>query len=270
MQAIAIARSWIARPVESKIVISSADSPPGRLAGEHRAELSHVFARDQAGLDGVRRGRPSGSPAPSRRRTGACASVPLAAGGAACSARELCGGDLRLPGAVGAHQAHVLARGERAVVEEHLRGRASPSPRCPPRAPPRARPPPLAPRSSAARARPLGIEVPDRDLPAAREERPRRGAAVDARADHGGRPRVVPGERLGGENGSRAGSQRRHGTRVEDRLAARPSRRSRAARARTPSAARAPGCRGTTSPTSAERVRRRAPASPGNRLPGNS
>jgi hypothetical protein len=37
----AIARSWIGRPVESKLVISPGDSR--RESGEHRAELSDVF-----------------------------------------------------------------------------------------------------------------------------------------------------------------------------------------------------------------------------------
>ena len=32
---------------------------------------------------------------------------------------KLCGGDLGLPGAVGAHQAQVLAGHQRAVLEEH-------------------------------------------------------------------------------------------------------------------------------------------------------
>ena len=62
--AIAIARSWIARPVESNSVTAPASGAPGRRAGQHRAEVGHPLARDRARLDGagqlaaVRRLRP--------------------------------------------------------------------------------------------------------------------------------------------------------------------------------------------------------------------
>ena len=52
--------------------------------------------------------------------------VLLAGAGPVCPARELAGGDLRLAGAVGAHQAHVLPGREGAVLEEHRVARESP------------------------------------------------------------------------------------------------------------------------------------------------
>ena len=64
----AIARSWIARPVESKIVISSSLLRPLAVACEDGAEIGDVVA--VRALRPSRRGRSRrcGSPAPSRRR----------------------------------------------------------------------------------------------------------------------------------------------------------------------------------------------------------
>ena len=138
---------------------------------------------------------------------------------------------------------------ERALAEQRPRGPASPSRAGRRRAPPRASRATAQPSSSAARPRARRVDVPERDVAAAREERPRRRAPVHAGADHRRGRGVGAPERLRREHRGRAGPQRGHGTprRAPPRAARR--RRSTAARARSPSAARAPGCRETTSPT---------------------
>ena len=50
----AIARSWIASPVESNSVTASSPGRPGRLARQHAAEVRDVLAVHQPGLHGAR------------------------------------------------------------------------------------------------------------------------------------------------------------------------------------------------------------------------
>ena len=67
--AAATARSWIARPVESNSVTASGSGRPGRLAGEHRAELGHLLAARPGPPRPRRSARRRARPAPTRRRT---------------------------------------------------------------------------------------------------------------------------------------------------------------------------------------------------------
>ena len=93
-------------------MISSSLRRPCRLAGEHGADPSHVALAEQARLDRV------------RELAAVACLLPVVAEDA--RARELAGGDLGLARPVGAHQAHVLPRLQRAVREQHLVTRASP------------------------------------------------------------------------------------------------------------------------------------------------
>ena len=93
--------------------------PPRRLPGEHSTDLSHIFTPDQAGLDRVGDVSRMAGLLPIVAKQAHARVLLRAAAGCMRSARELCGGDLRLPGAVGAHQAHVLPGREGAVLEEH-------------------------------------------------------------------------------------------------------------------------------------------------------
>ena len=102
----AIARSWIARPVESKVVISSSVRRPSASPGEHGAELGHLVARERARLDRV-----------DELAVVACL-LPVVAEDVRPD--ELLDGDLRLSRPVGAHQADVLARPKRARAEQDL------------------------------------------------------------------------------------------------------------------------------------------------------
>src|SRR5581483_6660778 len=80
--------------------------PSGRVPGEHGAELGHRLAPDDAGFDRV------------AEVAVVARLLPVVAEDA--DAAELGRRDLRLARPVGAHQAHVLARAERALLEEHL------------------------------------------------------------------------------------------------------------------------------------------------------
>ena len=252
----AIARSWIARPVESKIVISSSSARPARVAREHRAELGHVAARDQTRLDRVLRARRRGSPAPSRRRRP--------------GPRQLGGRDLGLARAVRAHEAHVLARPERPLGEQHLVPRRHRHDARRPRAPLRGDAATEQPSSSAAVRARSRVDVPERNVRAPREERPRRRAAVDPGADTAA---VAASGRASVSAASTAAAPVRSAVTAPASSTASSSpvvRVREQHHARSPSASRAPGCPGTTSPTSAARDRRRAPASRGSRRPGSS
>ena len=136
-------------------------------------------------------------------------------------AEKPCAGELgtvglRLARSVGAHERNVLTRTKRAGGEHHL-------------VPGRDRDQQIGGERHLERrgnlgaelggdlARALLVDVPDRYLPAAREERARRRTAVHTGADHRSRRRVVATQRLGREHRGRAGSERCHGRCVEDR-----------------------------------------------------
>ena len=84
-------------------MISSSRAAALGVAGEHGAELGHVVALDRARLDRC------------RELAAVARLLPVVAEDA--RARELRDRDLGLPGPVGAHQAHVLARPQRALRE---------------------------------------------------------------------------------------------------------------------------------------------------------
>ena len=65
------------------------------------------------------------------------------------------------------------------------------------------------------RLRSRHVEVPDRHPPPAGQKRPRRRAAVHARADHRSDAGVLAAQRLGSQDRRRAGPQRRHRACVE-------------------------------------------------------
>ena len=191
---------------------------------------------DEARLDRVRPARRRGLPAPSRRRRCASARARRARSrpcpGPSAPIRLTCWPGRSAP----SREEHARARRHRhdEVGRERLVRRAR---RLERRA-----------RSAAPRAR-ARVDVPERDASAAREERPRRRAAVDAGSDHGRGRGVGAPERLRREHRGGARAERRHGAGVEHRLEPpvvgvreqhEPAR---------PSAARAPGCPGTTSPT---------------------
>ena len=169
----------MARPVESKVVISSSARRPSALALE------------RTGLDRV-----------SELAVVACL-LPVVAEDV--RSHELFDRDLGLAGTVGAHQAHVLPCPERARLEERLvPGRDRDADVCRER---------LLAGGGHARAqfrrrlaRPLLVEVPEQHFAPAGDERPRGRAAVHARADHGSRPRA-DAERLGREHGRRPGAE---------------------------------------------------------------
>ena len=162
-------------------------------------------------------------------------------------ARELLDGDLRLAGAVGAHEADVLPGAEAARREEDLAaGRDGGDDVGAER---------LLARAGRARAqllghgrRPRGVGVPEEHLAAAGEERPRHRAPVDAAADHAGRP-VAGRQGLRGQHGGRAGAERRDGAGVELGEQAPVGGVGEEDDAAHGRAGRAPGSAGTTSPT---------------------
>ena len=255
--AIAIARSWIASPVESKRRDLVGRRASRRLAGEHRAELRHVARASTSPPRPRARARRCGSPAPSRRRRSASARAPTPRSrpcpGPSAPIRLTC-----WPGpqrALGEQQLVARRHRHEQVGRERLLARR------------RDRAAELLGR---ARVRAAASTSQSDDLASAREERPRRRAAVDACADHG-RGLAHPGDRASRRRAPPprpSATPSRRPRRAPPRAVRR--RRSRAARARSPSAGRAPGCPGTTSPTSAARARRRAPASRGSRRPGSS
>ena len=179
----AIARSWIASPVESKSVISSS-----RLAARRRC-------RSRTAPSVVTSSRASAPASTAAASSPPCARLLPVVAEDAC-ARELGDGDLRLPGPVGAHQRDVLAGSERALREA--------APRCPgvtvttrSAASASSRDPATrAPSSSAAAAARVGVDVPEHHVLPARDERPRGGPAVHACADHRGRARAGRASRL--------------------------------------------------------------------------
>ena len=199
----AIARSWIARPVESNSVISS---PVRRPAASPVSTSPSVVTSSRVT-----------SPAST-----ACASSPPCEACSQSSQKSRARASSEsaasaLPGPVGAHQRHVLARPERALGEQHLvPGRDRDEQVCG-RAPPRATAqlPRRAPRATC-RARSSFTSQSSTCRPA-REERPRRRPPVHAGADHRGRRRVRTAERLGREHRGGAGAERRHRRRVEHR-----------------------------------------------------
>ena len=175
----AIARSWIASPVESNTVISSASRRPA--ASPASTSPSSVTSSR------------STKPAVDRVREVAVVArlLPVVAEDVA-PAPSSAGGDLRLARAVRAHQADVLARPQRALrrrrtsrpgVTVTTTSAASASSRDAATS---------QPSSAATLLRALAVDVPERHGAAAREERPRRRAAVHARRRHRGGPRVRP------------------------------------------------------------------------------
>ena len=252
----AIARSWIARPVESKTVASSSLAAPGHRAGEDVAELR---SRPRAG---ARPPRPRATSSPLwlacsqssqktrdarelvRRRSPPCRGRRHPSGSrAAGTQRSLAEDDLPAR----RHRDDEVG-GERLLAARRLRARRAR------RGHRRARDRRRRPRAATSRPRATNVRAAARPFTPA----PITAAVAASRA----------AERLGRQHRGSARSQRGHRARVEHRAqTARPTRRTRA-RARSRSAARAPGCRERTSPTSAARGRRRARASRGSRRPG--
>ena len=224
-------RSWIARPVESKSVISSASLRPGGRAGEDGAEVGDVVAADLAARD-----RP-GELAAGRGL------LPLVA-------EEPAAGDRRrrhlgLAVAVGPEHARGAGR---------ARGRRRRRPGSSPgvtvtttsQASASARGPASQPSSAASASAASGASVgADARAVAGGGEAAGRPGAVDAAADDADASRAsVAGQRLRRDRGRGAGPQRGDRGAVEDReqlagLVAGDA----AARRRRP-AGRAPGCRG--------------------------
>ena len=129
---------------------------------------------------------------------------------------ELLDRDLRLTGPVSTHQADVLAGAERSGREEHLVARGHRHHQV--------RGERLLAGPGHAGTEPQSgtaglalVDVPQGDLSPASEERLRRSASVDAGADDRRSLGVRASECLRREHGSRAGPQRRHRSRVEDR-----------------------------------------------------
>ena len=216
--AIAIARSWIARPVESKTVISSSRAAALGLAREHGAELGHVRRARARRPRPRRRARRRGSPAPSRRRRRGRARAPRPRSrpcrgrrrpsGSTCwpARSEPSASRISRPGVTvtttSAASASSSARGD---ADAEL-GRDRPT-----RAP--------ASTSQSATSRPRAANV------------RAAAAAVHARADHRARAPRAP-ERLGREHRGGARPQRRDGAGVEHgleqaRLGVREQRRAR-------------------------------------------
>ena len=198
----AIPRSWIARPVESKSVVSVSSRRPSASPASTAPDRRHVLTGDAAG--GNR-----------RRQLPAVARLLPVVTEETC-ARELLDGHLRLAGAVGAHQRDVLARPQRAGAVEHLRPggdrdhgvageclRERPGDPC------------------AELLRDGGpsdhVDVPEERRDTARGEHARRLGPVDATADDGDGGGLA-GERLEGEDPGGGGAERGHGGRVEHRL----------------------------------------------------
>ncbi len=228
----AIARSWIARPVESKAVISAASRRPTADPASTAPRSVTSLAGERALLDRVHE-----LAVVARLR-------PVVTEDAA--AHELGDGDLGLARPVGAHQAHVLARRAAFPPGARSRGRASRS------RPRRRRAHPASDRRdvrSRARSR--------RPRPApGRRRRSRRSWPRARKVRAAARPltpapitaavfAVGPTERLRGEHSGRAGAQRGDGCPRRARPPARRSTRPRAARAPSRSAAPARGCPGT-------------------------
>ncbi len=160
---------------------------------EHRTELGHGLAREGARLDGV------------HELAVVARLLPVVAEDA--NARQLLDCDLGFPGAVRAHQAHVLAGPERAgtvdelVARRHRRHQVG-SQRF------------LATRSDRGtqvvgrNAGTLRVDVPEQRLVSASHERAGRRPPVDARPDHGSALCIRPPERLRRQDGGGAGPQR--------------------------------------------------------------
>ncbi len=130
-------------------------------------------------------------------------------------ARDLGDGDLGLAGAVGAHQADVLARLQRPLrQQDRLPRRHGHDHRSGERLGlARSRADPELGRDG---TRPLPVDVPEQDVAAPLLEARRGRAAVDARADH--RCRTGAAERLGRDRSGGAGPQRRHRAGVQHGL----------------------------------------------------
>ena len=201
MAASAIARSWIASPVESNVVISSSSRGP---AASPASTSPSWVTRSRSSL-------PASTAWTSSPLWLACsqssAKILVRRSSADC--------DLSFPGPVGAHQAHVLARLERALGEQHLvAGRHRHE---------------QVGRERLVTRRHAGADLLGCLLAPARRRRrtgrrrgPGRGTssrsdAVHAGADDGRGLRVRAAERLRREHGGRSGPERRDGARVEHR-----------------------------------------------------
>ena len=229
--AFAIARSWIARPVESKSVMSLALRRPS-ASPTSTAPISVTSSR---------RTTPAATAAASSPPWLACSQSSQKR----CARAKLLDRDLGLSRPVRAHERDVLARGERALRVEDLRAR-------------RHRDDDLA-RESLGRARRDSCAEPLRDEPTPRlvdvpherrRRRARRASAPSRRRSRRSRRRRTTTPRRGTGCPPRerrlrpcaAPSPRR---RRERRAGVRP-RRPRGGRAPSPSAGRARGSRGTT------------------------
>ena len=176
-------------------------APTFGRAGQHCAELRDVAFGHEPRVDGVRELAAVGGLLPVVREEAATQQLPV--------------GRLRLAGAVGAHQRHVLAGPERPLGQQHLvAGRHGHQ---------QVGGQNLIGRRRDARAELLrdrsgagGVDVPQEHVAAARGERARGRAAVHAGAHDGGRRRIGAAERLGGKHRRRARAKRRHRRGVED------------------------------------------------------
>ena len=227
-----MARSWMARPVESNRVISSSDVRPG-ASPARTAPYRHVLPREHASST-AGRSRRCGSPAPSRRRRRACGRAPTSPP-LPCPARPLpsrrraarAGACLcRSPARAGGHRHDEICR-ER-VFERRGDVRSE-----------------LARRGSAR----ASIRVVDRHRSAARDKGASCRAAVHPHADDGCGRGVRAADRLGREHGGGARPQPRHRSRVEDRDELTVLRIREQNEPTCRRQALAPGCPGTTSPT---------------------
>ena len=236
----AIARSWIARPVESNSVISLARAA---TLGEARRRPRRARSRPRCATTPAATAPVSSPPwlacshSSQKRR-------PSASTRAIAVHRRL-----RLARAVGTEQVQMLARPQRRALRPRSRRRASPCRRCRRQAPRRGRrPPSRAPPRPRRRRR--GRDRSRRPGPysASAMQRPTH-SAVQAAADQPDGAGVLARELLRGDGGRGAGAQRGHGAGVEHRqrlavagVGDQHDRRSR-------SAGRGADCRETTSPT---------------------
>ena len=174
--AVAIPRSWIASPVESKRVISSSSAASRRRPAQHLAELGHVLAGDLTPRDRARRAPRPPTPAPTRRRTGE-------------QRASAVGLDLGLAVRVGPEHGEVLARaaGPRGQITGSLAGVTVTTTSC---ATASSRDPALASRARRrATRRPLRPRVEADPRPVARRRQAaRRPGAVHTAADDARRP----------------------------------------------------------------------------------
>ncbi len=125
--------------------------------------------------------------------------------------------DLGFAGAIGAHQADVLAREQRSLPEQDLASRCHGDEQVGGQGLVSA----LGNLNAELSGHCLGaglVDVPQRDRSAEGGERPRGRAAVHARPDDRSRLGVRPAEDVRGEHGGGARAKRRHGSGVQDRL----------------------------------------------------